>query len=230
MAAFHTALELVGMWEGSNCGINDAKPQLAQLEMYPNGTNAWIFDGVRQTGLGYEAVVGWQCIGVGRGYWWGMVRYSNVTWCNLFQVSQDEETGDVGYINYAYGGEGVGALSQGSCPVDLATDAGDLSPLQASFVRVTGPPSNGLTNNETAAVMMTCNVPAGGEQLQPSCNPQFGGNYTAGGVGPDPFESGDSLPAIDPDTCLSIDARTYCSEFPNPNNSTVPMVSPREFD
>jgi len=67
-------------WDGSNCGIDDPEPQVAQLEMHENGTNVWIFDGQRQTGDQYEAVVGWHCIDVGRGYWWGMVPYSNVTW------------------------------------------------------------------------------------------------------------------------------------------------------
>jgi len=210
MDALHTALELVGMWEGSNCSINDTEPQLAWLEMYPNGTNAWIFDGMPQTRLGYEVVVGGSAsaLSIGRGYWWGLVLHSNVTWCNLFQVTQDRVTGDIAYVNCTYGGGGVGALLQGTCPFDLVLDASNLSPLQASFMRVMSMPLNGETNNETAIMMMTCNIPASGEQPQPYYNPQFGSNDTATGVVPIPFTANDSLPVIGPDTCLSINART----------------------
>lgn len=192
-------LEVVGTWKGSNCGIDDPSPTPAQLEMYPNGTNLWIFDGEIQTGSGVEAVVGWHCIDVGVGYWWGMVPYDDVLWCNLFQVTRNEAGEDV-YINYALGGEGIGAQTLGSCPEDVlpeATNTG-FQPLQASFSKL---PS------AVNAVQMTCRVPAG--QPQPSCNSLFTDDAV-----PNPFAVGKSLPVINATTCAALDDTSSSPQIP----------------
>jgi len=168
--------ELVGMWKGGNCGLNDPEPVVAELEMADNGANIWSFTDTQtgelmpQTGDGIEVIVGWQCIDVGKGYWWGQVPYSDVLWCNLFQVQplepEDNSNGSmtkVSYVNLAYGGQGVGALAEGACPTDLGSLESSMKPLQASFVR----------EIDITDLSMTCNVPAGSDQVQPSYNSQF---------------------------------------------------------
>ncbi len=167
-------IELTGLWTGSNCGTNDTEPVLAQLQMAENGVNVWSFENKEtgellvQTGEGVETMVGYQCIDVGRGYWWGMVPYSDVLWCNLFQVeevSSDENTILVSYHNLAYGGEGVGALSAGACPTHLASGDLSVNHVQASFTK---------RILKSDALAMTCNVPAGTPgRRQPSHNSQF---------------------------------------------------------
>lgn len=128
MPTVSAPLELVGFWEGSNCGLNDPESVPATLKLDQDGVNIWSFAD-KETGIllpqtgdhGVEAMVGWQCIDVGKGYWWGRVPYSDVLWCNLFQVKQvvhDATTNDgdalilVSYTNLAYGGQGVGATVQ----------------------------------------------------------------------------------------------------------------------
>lgn len=179
-------LELTGSWIGSNCGLGDAAPTAARLEMQTNGSNVWFFDGLPQTGDGVEAVIGWHCIDVGVGYWWGKVNGSDVLWCNLFQVAQQD--GQLIYINYAYGDEGVGALSTGACPTNLDLVESQ-KPLQASFAQ----------ELSSSNVEFVCNVPAG--QDQPSCNSR----YTNDKV-PNPFssDSPSSLPIINKETCEAL--------------------------
>lgn len=182
-------MELVGSWKGSNCGLNDPEPVVAKLEMAENGVNVWSFADkdtgilMSQTGDGVEVIVGWQCIDVGKGYWWGQVPYSDVLWCNLFQVeevnsedaSNDNNTTLVSYVNLAYGGQGVGALAEGACPTSLATLEPSAKPLQASFTK----PMDATDN-----FSMTCNVPAGSkDRVQPSYNSQF----PSGAPIPNPF-------------------------------------------
>ena len=165
----------------------------ANLTMENDGTNVWYFDGQPQTGIGVEAVIGWQCVDVGKGYWWGMVPNSNVAWCNVFQVTNitvGDNTPALEYINWSYGGEGVGAISTGECPVTFSTEK-DLKPLQASFTRTVS----------AAAVAFTCSVPAGSSTKQPSCKSQF-----EDGSVPNPFQSGESLPIIDAETCKPTSA------------------------
>jgi hypothetical protein len=185
--------ELVGSWQGSNCGLNDPQPVVAGLEMAENGANVWSFADadtgtlLPQTGDGIEVVVGWQCIDVGKGYWWGQVPYSDVLWCNLFQVEEvesdddDDETTLVSYINLAYGGQGVGALSEGACPTNLSDLETLMKPLQASFTKRV---------DAFEVLAMTCDVPAGSpDREQPSFNSQFPG----GAAVPNPF-GGSSKP------------------------------------
>lgn len=184
-------LELVGAWEGSNCGLNDPEPVPAQLQMAENGVNIWSFADAEtgvlmpQTGDGYEVIVGYQCIDVGRGYWWGQVPYSDVLWCNLFQVEEEDSPDGkvVRYTNLAYGGQGVGALAQGACPTTLAlptSESASLKPLQATFVRRLA---------ESSSLARTCNVPAGStDRVQPSHNSQF----PAGEALPNPFATTDT--------------------------------------
>lgn len=179
-------VELTGLWTGTNCGINDTEPVLAELQMAENGVNVWSFEDketgqlLRQTGEGVETIIGFQCIDVGRGYWWGMVPYSDVLWCNLFQVeelSSDDHTTLVSYINLAYGGEGVGALSAGECPTNLASPDPSLNYLQASFTK--------RIVKSDESIPMTCDVPAGStDRVQPSLYSQF----PAGAPIPNPFK------------------------------------------
>lgn len=186
-------VELVGAWEGSNCGLNDPGPVDAELEMAENGVNIWYFaeeetgELLPQTGESFEVIVGYQCIDVGRGYWWGKVPYSDVLWCNLFQVeevSSDEFTTVLSYTNLAYGGQGVGALATGACPTDLTSLEPSMKPLQASFTKRI------LTENIPE---MTCNVPMGAkERVQPSHNSQFPHETPI----PDPFHT-ESLTSAD---------------------------------
>lgn len=176
--------ELVGAWEGSNCGLNDPGPVKAELQIAENGVNIWYFEDQQtgellpQTGDSFEFMVGYQCVDIGRGYWWGKVDYSDVLWCNLFQVEEvesDEYTTVLSYTNLAYGGEGVGALSEGACPMDLTSLDPSMNPLQASFRRRI------FTENLPD---ITCNVPADSKDVvQPSYNSQFPDNTTI----PDPF-------------------------------------------
>ncbi len=179
-------IELTGAWTGTNCGMNDTEPVLAELEMAQNGVNVWSFEDketgqlLRQTGEGVEVIVGFQCVDVGRGYWWGMVPYSDVLWCNLFQVeevSSNDHTTLVSYINLAYGaGEGVGAVSTGECPTNLMSPDPSINHLQASFTKRI------VKSSETIA--LTCNVPAGSaDRVQPSHNSQF----PSGAPIPNPF-------------------------------------------
>ena len=185
------ALELAGSWNGTNCGVDDEAPTPARLEMQPDGFNIWYFNDIPQAGDGVEAVVGWHCIGVGIGYWWGQVANSNVTWCNLFQYSHSSILGDGNieedvYINWAYGGEGQFAEPKGFCPTHLDTNP-DLLPLQATFVRA--PSSNGdlspVAKSSSNSVMSSCNVPASRPiEEQPRCHSLF----VAHGLPiPDPF-------------------------------------------
>ena len=182
-------IELVGSWTGSNCGLNDPEPVVVELEMAENGVNIWYFaddetgELLPQTGDSFEFIVGYQCIDVGKGYWWGKVPYSDVLWCNLFQVEEvgsDEFTTVLSYTNLAYGGQGVGAIAEGACPTDLASLETSMKPLQASFRKRI------LTENFPD---MTCNVPAGAKySIQPSHNSQFPAATSI----PDPFHT-DSL-------------------------------------
>jgi len=186
-------VELVGAWTGSNCGLNDPRPVEAELEMAENGVNIWYFEDeetgelLPQTGDGFEVIVGYQCIDVGRGYWWGKVSYSDVLWCNLFQVEEidsDEHTLVLSYTNLAYGGQGVGALSEGACPTDLTSLEPSMKPLQASFTRRI------LKENFPD---LTCNVPAGSKgRVQPSHNSQFPADTPI----PDPFRA-ETLTSVD---------------------------------
>ena len=179
-------VELVGAWEGSNCGLNDPEPVRAELEMAENGANIWYFadeetgELLPQTGDGFEIIVGYQCVDVGRGYWWGKVPYSDVLWCNLFQVEElesDDYTTVLSYTNLAYGGQGVGALATGACPTDLTSLEPSMKPLQASFTKRI------LTENIPE---MTCNVSAGStDRVQPSHNSQFPPETPI----PDPFHT-----------------------------------------
>lgn len=87
-----------------------------------------------------------------------------ITWCNLFQVTRNETTGEAIYINYSFGGQGAFAPSTGNCPINLSRDA-DLKPLQATF-------SSKATGGSNS--MMTCNVPSyKTDDQQLSCNSQF---------------------------------------------------------
>jgi len=184
-------LELIGSWKGSNCGLNDPELVVAELEMEENGVNVWSFADkdtgilMPQTGEGVEVIVGWQCIDVGKGYWWGQVPYSDVMWCNLFQVEEvnsddtpkDNNTTFVSYVNLAYGGQGVGALAEGACPTSLTTLEPSTKPLQASFTKKIEATDN---------FSMTCNVPAGSkDRVQPSQNSQF----PSGVAVPNPFSA-----------------------------------------
>lgn len=161
--------------------------------MNASGVNVWYFDGLAQTGEGVEAVIGWQCVDIGRGYWWGLTPHSNVPWCNIFQVSQDGN-GDITYINWSYGEEGVFAVALGLCPTNFSTDP-DLQPLQASFRRV-------LPGDGSTTLAMTCTVPASSLEEQPACHSQFSGPP------PNPFLDGSSLPAIDSATCKALPSGT----------------------
>ena len=177
--------ELVGSWKGSNCGMDDPSPVVAELELADNGANIWSFANPNtgqlesQTGDGIEVIVGYQCIDVGKGYWWGQVPYSDVLWCNLFQVQEMDDTPkgemkQVSYINLAYGGQGVGAPAMDACPTSLTKLDKVQKPLQASFVRAI----------EASSLEFTCNVPAGSDRVQPSHNSQF----PPGQPIPNPFE------------------------------------------
>jgi len=180
-------MELVGLWNGSNCGLDDPEPVNAELEMAENGVNIWYFADsetstlVPQTGAGVEVIVGYQCIDIGKGYWWGQVPYNDVLWCNLFQVEEVDSGSDntklVSYTNLAYGGQGVGAMALGACPTSLTTLETSMKPLQASFMK---------KMDDMEEFAMTCNVPAGSkDQVQPSLNSQF----SSGVIIPNPFDT-----------------------------------------
>jgi len=172
-------LELVGLWKGTHCGLDDPHPVVGELEMAENGANVWSFvDGetgilMPQTGDGVEVIVGWQCIDVGVGYWWGQVPHSDTLWCNLFQVQEikphvtpdsDDKT-SISHISVAYGGQGVGASAEGACPTSLTVLNPSIKLLQASFTR---------QMDVREKLSMTCNVPAGSkDRVQPSHNSKF---------------------------------------------------------
>ncbi|CAB9497429.1 hypothetical protein (Partial), partial [Seminavis robusta] len=176
---------------GTNCAATGTQqePTRASLSMYGNGTNIWYFDGVPQTGLGVEAMVGWDCLGhQGRGVWWGQTADSSEYWCNLFQVEYGEETRQATYINYAFGGTGQYASAEGSCPTtfdEIPPDA-----LQASFSRTLG-------DDET--FQFTCQ-----EDSPQSCRPRST-------PVPNPFADEQSLPVLDTTTCLPIDGQSSAS-------------------
>lgn len=181
-------MELTGVWTGTNCVQNSNEPVLAELQMVENGVNLWSFQDketghlVRQTGRGgVETMVGFQCIGVGRGYWWGMVPDSDIRWCNLFQVqviSSDENTTVVSYINLAHGDEG-------ECPTHLSSPEPGMVHLQASFTKRV------LTSSKS--LDMTCNVPSGStDRVQPSHNSQFAHDQAI----PNPFLVTPSAPSV----------------------------------
>lgn len=217
-------IELVGLWEGSNCGVDDpayllnftnkasiTPPVPGTLVMDEDGVNVWSFADaktgrlVSQTGDGVEVIVGWQCVDVGRGYWWGQTLDSDHLWCNLYDVQVIESSSPdnqntnntttlVSYVNLAHGAEFPGA-----CPTTLTTNP-LFEPLQASFKQIYA------TNFDYA--MMTCNVPAGSkDKVQPSCNSQFPSDVEI----PNPFvgsgsSSSSSLPVFDQITCEPLDS------------------------
>lgn len=206
-------IELTGVWTGTNCVQDSNEPVLAELQMAENGANLWSFEDketgqlVRQTGRGgVETMVGFQCIDVGRGYWWGMVPDSDILWCNLFQVqeiSSDEHTTVVSYINLAHGDEG-------ECPTHLASPEPDIVQLQSSFTKRV------LTSSKSLA--MTCNVPAGStDRVQPSHNSQF----PHGQAIPNPFIVTPTAPNV-----ARLRAANLVSEERLPENQATELSLP----
>eukprot|EP00523_Entomoneis_sp_CCMP467_P004870 CAMPEP_0168756638 /NCGR_PEP_ID=MMETSP0724-20121128/20724_1 /TAXON_ID=265536 /ORGANISM="Amphiprora sp., Strain CCMP467" /LENGTH=270 /DNA_ID=CAMNT_0008805363 /DNA_START=64 /DNA_END=876 /DNA_ORIENTATION=- len=196
-------VELVGIWNGSNCGLNDGAPVKADLTMDANGTNIWYFDGIPQTGSGVEAVVGWNCLPDGPpgvGYWWGQTQESDQYWCNLFQVTYDADSRQATYINYAFGGEGQFANAVGSCPTGLENIPANA--LQATFSRQLG---------ETEAMEFTCQASVSSMEAL-SCQSQFEANNE---TIPNPLETSDgatlSLPIMDDTTCKALDSDSTSS-------------------
>eukprot|EP00536_Pseudo-nitzschia_multiseries_P009569 jgi/Psemu1/325701/estExt_fgenesh1_pg.C_2700008 len=102
--------ELVGIWEGSYCALNEPESlAAATMEMDNDGILDWTIADPgtdtpmlqSQTGGGNgngngnssEAlVVGWHCIDVGMGYWWSREDGSDEVRCNLFRIQQTSFT------------------------------------------------------------------------------------------------------------------------------------------
>merc|ERR1712194_85446 len=111
---------------------------VVELEMTRSGFNTWSFkdeetgDLIPQVGDNGEVIVGYQCVDVGKGYWWGQIPSSDVLWCNLFQVDtvNDEDNGTtlVTYHNLAM-------LAKGACLTDLTMLNPSMKLMQAHFTK-----------------------------------------------------------------------------------------------
>jgi len=217
--------ELAGKWEGSHCEMDDPEPAVAELEMTRSGFNTWSFqdaetgDLMPQVGDNGEVIVGYQCVDVGKGYWWGQIPSSDILWCNLFQVDtvDDEDNGTtlMTFHNLAYGGQGAGMLAKGACPTDLTVTMLDpsMKPMQAHFTKQVD-----TVDLTLPARAFTCDVPAGStDKVQPSSNSQF----PSSGPVPNPFDAspiksvkslenfastiaGKSLPVLCEHTCKAL--------------------------
>jgi len=176
--------ELAGKWEGSHCEMNGPEPAVVELEMTRSGFNTWSFkdeetgDLIPQVGDNGEVIVGYQCVDVGKGYWWGQIPSSDVLWCNLFQVDtvNDEDNGTtlVTYHNLAM-------LAKGACLTDLTMLNPSMKLMQAHFTKQVDTVDLALP-----ARAFTCDVPAGStDKVQPSSNSQFPSSVPV----PNPFDA-----------------------------------------
>jgi hypothetical protein len=178
--------EILGVWSGnggkSMCG--DGKAIQSNLTMDKSGKMSWFLDETPYPAEGFERLIGWQCVDVGRGFWWGSLPDGSYPWCNAFQYSHSEEDGTEVYWNFAYGGKS-NKLVAGACPTDFSTvtEAQVDTIFQVHWKRaVPRSPSS-----------MSCNVPSNSKIAQPSCG-------TVMPVG-NPWAKGATLPVLDGKTC-----------------------------
>jgi len=169
------------------------------LEVYANGSALFYFnDTPNVPGGGHESIIGWECIGVGQGYWWRIVPGQNVVWCNLFQLTVNE-VGGTEMVNLAYGIAGVEAT--GLCPRNFST-AEELQLVQATLVKVS---SGDGENDDGSGGAVTCTIPA--SEGQPSCRSRFDREA------PNPFVNRSSVdeifPPRDPSTCVAEASDSY---------------------
>lgn len=188
-------VELTGQWQGASCELDTVPPATAALSMDSNGTNIWYIDGRSQTGDGVETVVGWHCLDVGMGYWWGSINNSDTLWCNLWQVTAPINNNETIYINFSYGNQGVEVRPTGVCPdPSNLTLTPSSKPLQATFRLQASMPFN-----------MTCNVPATmSNATQPYCNSFL--NVTPLTATNQPL-----LPVMNQETCRALNTTTLTS-------------------
>lgn len=181
--------ELVGLWKGNICTggkqVGASKIMIGQTgnntwEIGPNGRYPTNPDEV-------ETIVGWQCVGHGTGYWWGMVKGDPQKWCNAFQLQQ---TSPETYVYYNLANSGLNRN-------------GDITPLNNCPTSFTGLFSEDIIEAtvyiEKSKLMNStlwqCVKPS--SEGQQSCNSLFNSSNIA-----NPWAGGIRLPILDPVTCL----------------------------